>query len=172
MGHDFNFEVVPLTEEVVNPGSTEEETPVVLVVDDEPLIVDSLGAILASSGLAVLKAYDGSSALEVALATPPHLLLTDVAMPGMNGIELAMAVAEAMPSCRILLFSAHASTLDLHKPRLAGYDFPLLAKPMHPREMLKQVHARLRMKPAKVRPQHGFAENSRAPFLQAPQFAS
>ena len=144
MGHDFKFEVVPIAEAVESENPRENETPVVLVVDDEPLIVDTLGAILTTKGFKVLKAYNGSAALEVALERPPHLLLTDVAMPGMNGIDLAMAVSGAMPECRVLLFSAHASTLDLAKARAAGFDFPLMAKPLHPVEMLKRVAESLR----------------------------
>jgi DNA-binding NtrC family response regulator len=148
MGHDFRFQVVPLAEAVAEPQvSRVNEKQIVLVVDDEPLIVDSLAAILATKGFEVLKAYNGTSALEVALERPPHLLLTDVAMPGMNGIELAMAVASAMPECRVLLFSAHASTLDLGKARMAGYDFPLMAKPLHPVEMLKRVSQSLQEAP-------------------------
>lgn len=140
MGHDFKFEVVPLAEAVAEPEiSHHNQKPVVLVVDDEQLIVDSLAAILTTKGFEVLKAYNGSAALEVALERPLDLLLTDVAMPGMNGIELAMAVSVAMPECRVLLFSAHASALDLAKARAAGFDFPLMAKPLHPVEMLKRV---------------------------------
>ena len=148
MGHDFNFEVVPLAEAVAEPEvPCDNEKPVVLVVDDEPIIVDSLAAILAKKGFEVLKAYNGAEALEVALERPPHLLLTDVAMPGMNGIELAMAVAGAMPECRVLLFSAHASMSDLARARAAGFDFPLMAKPLHPLEMLKRVADSLRGAP-------------------------
>jgi CheY-like chemotaxis protein len=152
MGHEFKFEVIPLAEAVREPQMPEEtEQPVVLVVDDEPLIVDSLAAILGSSGFTVLKAYNGASALEVAMETPPHLLLTDVAMPGMNGIDLAMTVADALPACKVVLFSAHASTVDLRQSRAAGFDFALLAKPIHPLEMLKQVHFHLQSKPEQKR---------------------
>src|ERR1700722_14466016 len=147
MGHDFRFQVVPLAEVVESVGACENEKLVVLVVDDEPLIVDSLAAILGSKGYQVLKAYNGSEALEVALDRMPHLLLTDVAMPGMNGIDLAMAVSGAMPETRVLLFSAHASTLDLGKAREAGFDFPLMAKPLHPVEMLKRVSETLKGAP-------------------------
>jgi DNA-binding response OmpR family regulator len=147
MGHDFKFQVVPLMEAVESTSSRENQRSVVLVVDDEPLIVDSLAAILATKGFEVLKAYNGAAALEVALERSPNLLLTDVAMPGMNGIELAMAVSGAMPECRVLLFSAHASTLDLGKARAAGYDFPLMAKPLHPVEMLKRVSESLKAAP-------------------------
>src|SRR6202034_1179640 len=105
MGHDFKFQVVPLAEAAKEPeiSGDDGEAPVVLVVDDEPLIVTGLAATITHSGLTVLQAYNGADALEIALETPPQLLLTDVAMPGMNGIDLAMAVASAMPECKVLL---------------------------------------------------------------------
>ena len=161
MGHDFKFEVIPLEQVADKPQVlTENQQPVVLVVDDEPLIVDSLAAILANVGLTVLKAYDGPSALEVAMSSPPHLLVTDVAMPGMNGIELAMTVARSLPTCRVLLFSGHASQLDLTPAREAGFDFPLLSKPIHPREMVSRVFASLQAQPRQQRTRrHEAAKN-------------
>jgi len=74
---------------------------------------------------------------------PPDQLLSDVAMPGMDGITLAMTVADTLPHCRVILFSGHASTRDLTAARAAGYDFPLLAKPIHPKEMLQRIFAAL-----------------------------
>jgi DNA-binding response OmpR family regulator len=169
MGHDFRFQVIPISEAVEQTVHMEaEDKPVVLVVDDEPLIADSLAAILDTAGYAVLKAYDGSSAMDVAIASPPHLLLTDVAMPGMNGIDLAMAVADALPETRVLLFSAHASSLDLTEARSAGFDFSLMAKPMHPRDMLKRVSACLYSEPESSRSRNANAQNNLPFFWQSP----
>jgi len=61
-------------------------------------------------------------------------------MPGMNGIELAMAVSERFPECKVLLFSGQAATAELlHRAQKQGCDFPLLPKPMHPEDLLKKV---------------------------------
>ena len=143
MSHEFNFEVIPISEaikaDLLKVPEEDLERPVVLIVDDEPLIVESLAAILARSGFRVLKAYNGHAALQVAQRSAPELLITDVAMPGMDGIELAMKMVIANPDCKVLLFSAHASSLDLTPARRAGYDFPLLAKPVHPKQMLARV---------------------------------
>jgi len=58
----------------------------------------------------------------------------------MNGIELAIAVRQAVPSCRVLLFSGHSSTADmLARARESGHDFAVLAKPLHPTELLAQI---------------------------------
>ena len=61
--------------------------PRVLVVDDERVIADTLSAILSKHGFAVMTAYSGATALDLARVTPPDLLISDVAMPEMNGIE-------------------------------------------------------------------------------------
>jgi CheY-like chemotaxis protein len=113
--------------------------PVVLVVDDEQLVADTLSLIFKRAGFCALTAYDAKGALEIAGAFAPDILVTDVDMPRMNGIELAMTLLERLPECRILLFSGHATMADLAVARAAGHDFPLLTKPVHPAEMLKNV---------------------------------
>jgi CheY-like chemotaxis protein len=112
----------------------------VLVVDDESIIADTITKILSLSGYAATAAYDGNEALESALLAPPHLLLTDVVLPGMNGIELAQTVRRVYPDCKILLFSGQASTIDLlTSAHRAGHRFTLLSKPIPPEELLAQV---------------------------------
>ena len=135
MSAALNIEVIPLTEVPVDRllGS-EPQRPLVLVVDDEPVIADSLSIILKKNGFSVLTAYDGESALELAKLTPPDLLLSDVMLgPGIDGIELAIAVVQGCPNCRVLLFSGHATTKDLlETARKHGHKFTLLSKPLHP----------------------------------------
>ncbi len=124
----------------------------VLVVDDERIIADTLVEILSLKGYAATAAYDGASALEIARDVPPDVLLTDVVMPGMSGIELAIEMRRIAPSCQILLFSGQAATLDLLKQAHAqGYDFRILAKPLHPSELLLQLaEAQVDKSPAHV----------------------
>ena len=142
MPRKLNFETVPLAE-LISKGITaraDSSRPKVLVVDDERIIADTLTAILRKNGFAAVAAYQGLDALEIALSIRPDLLLTDVSMPGMNGIELAIAVTQQVPSCRVLLFSGHASTADmLARARESGHDFAVLAKPLHPTELLAQI---------------------------------
>lgn len=94
----------------------------------------------ACAGFAALAANDAEDALEIVRLTPPDLLLSDVVMPGMNGIELAQEVSKLVPDCRILLFSGQAATVDflvgLHG---GGEQFKILAKPLHPRELLAEL---------------------------------
>jgi DNA-binding response OmpR family regulator len=117
-----------------------EELPVVLVVDDERVIADSLTIILSKSGFRAVTAYDGFQALELAARVRPKLLISDVMMPGMSGIELAIALTERYPECKVLLFSGQAATVDLLKTaREIGHDFTTLTKPVHPSDMLRRV---------------------------------
>jgi DNA-binding NtrC family response regulator len=117
------------------------------VVDDERLIADTLTAVLRQSGFAATAAYGGSSALDLAAITPPQLLITDINMPGMSGIQLALAIVHAIPTCNVLLFSGHGTHIDLIEARRAGYNFPLLAKPVHPSNMLRYVQESLKLQP-------------------------
>jgi DNA-binding response OmpR family regulator len=114
--------------------------PTVLVVDDESVIADTLAEILNRSGFAAIPAYDGEGALESALLMPPELLITDVVLPGMSGIELAISVKRVFPDCRIILFSGQAATSDLlASANSRGHHFSLLKKPIHPTELLARV---------------------------------
>jgi CheY-like chemotaxis protein len=142
MQGDLVFESVPLAEIDVKALEVLKGPlrPVVLVVDDECMIADTLAAILEISGYAAIAAYDGPSALEIARIIPPDLLISDVVMPGMSGVELAMALSQSVPDCKVLLFSGQAATLDLlSAARAAGHDFLALTKPVHPRLMLGHV---------------------------------
>lgn len=138
----MNFETVRLSDLALNDPTHPLDDPkaVVLVVDDEAVIADTLAMILEQSGIRALVAYDGRSALEIASTVSPDLLLSDVAMPGMNGVELAVAMRHTLPKCKILLFSGQASTMDLlGAARDAGHGFSILAKPLHPTELLARV---------------------------------
>jgi DNA-binding response OmpR family regulator len=131
--------VVPIAEVPV-PVDVEKLRPVVLVVDDERLIAETLSIILSGSGFAAMPAYDGESALEIAKVIPPHVLLTDIVMPGMTGIELAIALREKIADCRVLLFSGQSSTIDLlAEARAAGHEFAMLTKPVPPAELIARI---------------------------------
>ena len=142
MSYPLNFEVISLDEVPWNDSMSfpSRRESVVLVVDDERIIADTLSLILSNSGYTVLTAYDGKTALEFARATPPALLITDVVMPGMTGIELAIMLVEVVPDCKVLLFSGQAATVDLlATARDMGHQFTLLTKPVHPTDMLRRV---------------------------------
>jgi len=113
----------------------------VLIVDDEHLIADTLAEILNDSGNFVAVAvYDGASALEQVRNTGLDILITDVVMPEMNGIELAKAIKSIYPKTRIVLLSGQAQTRDLmQQAEHEGYGFELWAKPIHPDIVLERL---------------------------------
>src|SRR3954470_15444359 len=139
----IKFETVPVAELEARKLQPDQSptVPVVLVVDDEPAIADTLVKILKRSGYAAEAAYDGKSALEMALLVPPELLLTDVAMPGMDGVELAIAIQRAVPDCKVLLLSGNAGidNTALGEHHTATSTFSVLAKPVHPDVLLAQT---------------------------------
>jgi DNA-binding response OmpR family regulator len=152
MSQGTKFPTVPVAE-VPKPGSQlgpGASRPVVLVVDDESVITDTLAEILNRSGYTAIPAYDGEEALETALLMPPELLLTDVMLPGMSGIELAVKVKRIFPDCKVLLFSGQAATTDmLAAATRDGHRFDLLTKPLHPKDLLLHVAAGLKRREGK-----------------------
>jgi DNA-binding response OmpR family regulator len=139
MSPKSNFPTVPLKQVLENTtiNGSKGYRPVVLVVDDESAIADTLAEILNRTGYAAVPAYDAESALDTALVMPPEMLITDVMLPGESGIELAIKVRRIFPDCRILLFSGQAATTDLlASAHSAGHSFELLAKPVHPKDLL------------------------------------
>ena len=118
--------------------------PLALVVDDEHVITDTLTAILNGSGFAALSAYNAADALEIARLMPPQILITDLAMPGMDGLELAVQVTRAVPDCEVILFSGNASMCDVGaRMQVLNCDFTTLIKPVHPAVMIACVRERL-----------------------------
>ena len=85
---------------------------VVFVVDDEELIANTLAIILNNAGFDAHAFYSGQDAIDSLEKLQPDLLVTDVVMEGMNGIEAAIITRSRSPTCKILLFSGHATTAD------------------------------------------------------------
>ena len=114
--------------------------PKVLVVDDERVIADTLAIILNQNGFDASAVYTGSAAVDRAREAQPDLIISDVIMPDMNGIEAAIRIRQILPACKILLFSGQAATADLlEKARAQGHEFEILAKPVHPQDLLAKL---------------------------------
>lgn len=112
----------------------------VLVVDDERILADSTAAILRNVGYDAKAAYDGFEALEATASFLPDYLLTDIMMPGMNGVDLAVAITKLYPEMKVLLFSGQAGISDILEASSAkGFEFPLLAKPVHPSKLIEEL---------------------------------
>jgi len=111
-----------------------------IVIDDEPVIADTLINILNGEGHQAVGAYNGKSAIEWAAKFVPELVVSDLIMPGLNGIDTAKAILKKLPGCRIILFSGQAASKDLvAKARDEGYSFEVLAKPVDPDVLLNRI---------------------------------
>jgi DNA-binding NtrC family response regulator len=112
----------------------------IYVVDDEVMITESLALILRRKGFMVSTFNDSLEALEQMKTVPPDLLISDVMMPQLSGIDLAVETAKAIPQCRILLLSGHMLTASLVQAAgAAGHNFLVLQKPIHPDELLSEI---------------------------------
>jgi CheY-like chemotaxis protein len=120
--------------------AVEQSSPRILVVDDEVIIADTLALILKKAGFICRIAYHGSAALDLARQWTPDILLCDVYMPGLSGVEIAIELRALHPRCKILLLSGRAEVDDLLRgAREKGFHFDLLVKPVHPAELLKML---------------------------------
>ena len=114
--------------------------PTVLVVDDDPVIQKLLEVNFEMEGYDVEVAGDGVEGLERARAVMPDIVLLDVMMPKMNGLEVAAALkgdakTRAIP---IVMLSAKAQSADVHAGVEAGVD-DYVTKPFDPLDLLERV---------------------------------
>jgi len=120
----------------------------VFIVDDEIVIASTLGMILRQKGFDALAFTDPLEALKAARMSAPDLLISDVIMPEISGIELAIQTVALCPDCKILLFSGQAKTACLLEDASAkGYEFALLSKPIHPKDLLTRIAEAFELSP-------------------------
>ena len=133
-----HFTIVPVETAVRAARFTmEPPLPLVLVVDEEALILQTLVLILNGHGLATMPALDASSALDLARLAPPDVLIANVKMPGKDGFELACEVSKIAPDCDIILLSGEPSSFDRAAGyRAQGFDFVVMVKPVHPSDLV------------------------------------
>ena len=114
------------------------DRPKVVVLDDERIIADSIALILNRSGLDAVAHYDGPSAIEFIHQECPDILLSDVVMPQLNGVQVANTVRLHCPGTRIVLISGNAATPNLLEHACpGGPQFEILPKPIHPADLLQ-----------------------------------
>jgi CheY-like chemotaxis protein len=110
----------------------------IYLVDDEELITKSLAHILRNEGFAVTPFNNPLKALARMKTHAPDLLISDVMMPELSGLDLAAETRKMLPACKILLFSGAADDLQQNAAeRVAG--FRLLSKPLHPNLLLQEI---------------------------------
>ena len=116
----------------------------IIVIDDESLIAETVVEILNEQGFEAVPVSSGASAIELAKTVRPAIVLSDVIMPGLNGIETGIKIREIVPNCRVILFSGQAATVDLlEKAREQGHRFDILAKPIKPEHLISIIRSSL-----------------------------
>ena len=111
-----------------DPASSARVATTVLVADDNDVAQRLCKRVLEKAGYTVLLAADGLEAVEVALSKNPALILMDVAMPGIDGVEAMRRIKAAKPTQPIVIASAHSMASDRERFLAAGAD-EVLAKP-------------------------------------------
>lgn len=114
----------------------------IFVVDDEQVIAWSLAMILRREGFNATCFSHPIEALEASDIDIPQLLITDVVMPRLSGIDLAIQVTHHHPGCKVLLLSGQATSVDLiDDARAHGHPFQLVAKPVHPADLIRTIRS-------------------------------
>ena len=112
----------------------------IFVVDDELIIASTLATILQRNGFDAISFTEPLEAVKAARDKAPDLLISDVVMPQLSGVDLAILLRGYHPTCKVLLFSGQAATADLlEAARGKGHYFEVLAKPIHPTELLSKI---------------------------------
>jgi CheY-like chemotaxis protein len=112
----------------------------IIVIDDEGVIAETVVEILKQEGFDAIAIASGHSAVELARTWVPDIVLSDVIMPGLNGIETGIQIREIAPRCKIILFSGQAATVDLlQQARERGHRFEILAKPIKPEQLIAVI---------------------------------
>jgi two-component system KDP operon response regulator KdpE len=123
-------------------GRSVSTQPLVLVADDEPRITKLVSITLAEEGFRVISAGSGEEALARAEESRPDVVLLDIVMPDLDGIEVMRQLREHRP-VPVILITAKGSTADKAKGLDLGAD-DYIAKPFHPDELAARVRAVLR----------------------------
>ncbi len=130
--------------------------PNILVVDDEPVARQSLSDILRLEGYAVSAVPNGQAAVEYVRTHPIDLMVVDLRMPGMDGLEVVQVVNQVSPETEIILLTAYGSTESaIQALRLRVHDY--LLKPAAPSQVIASVKKGLARREARLKAKGGSA---------------
>jgi response regulator RpfG family c-di-GMP phosphodiesterase len=113
----------------------------VMIVDDETSIAETSARLLGMFGYECYAVYNATDALACAESFTPDVVLSDVIMEGMNGVDLCQEIKHMLPDCRILLLSGHVPTAHtlMQDAAKRGYNFELVAKPVRPKDLVAKI---------------------------------
>ena len=111
------------------------DKPKVLVIDDDHAIADTLAEILRRNDFTPIALYSGEEAIEFAERFQPDIVLSDIRMSRIDGIEAAKRIREVHPACRVILFTASSVSQSM-KQTIRDLKFEFLARPLHPEVVL------------------------------------
>jgi two-component system response regulator MtrA len=120
--------------------------PRILVVDDDTALAEMIGIVLRTEGFEPIFCSDGGEAVEAFRASNPDLVLLDLMLPGMDGIEVATRIREESGT-PIIMLTAKSDTADVVKGLESGAD-DYVVKPFNPKELVARIRTRLRPTPA------------------------
>ena len=117
--------------------------PSALVVDDDPTVGDVVGAYLVRAGFEVHRASDGATALDLAARTSPDVVVLDLMLPGVDGLEVCRRLRRDQPEVPVLMLTALGEETDrIHGLEVGADDY--VTKPFSPRELAVRVRNLLR----------------------------
>lgn len=120
-----------------NPHSAK---PKVLIADDEKVIADTLAMILNQGGFDAKAVYTSEKALEEAPKFRPDMLISDVLMADINGVDAAIRMRAILPQIRVFLLSGQTATAEMiAKSKASDLGFEVLVKPVHPKDLLSKL---------------------------------
>jgi len=133
----------------------------ILIIDDEINIVASLQDILSDEGYEVVTANEGVGALELIQTDPPDLILLDIWIPGMDGIEVLKVVKTYHPDIEVLVMSGHG-TIDtaVQATKLGAQDF--IEKPFSLDELVESVRNALKVRKSRLTKNNGYSLQKQA----------
>ncbi len=109
----------------------------VLVADDEHVIADTLAAIFRNNGFDVKSVYSGYSAIETAVSYRPDVVISDILMSGINGIDVALSISRELPKSKFVLITGHSDyDENLELARRRGLDLLCFHKPILPQSLI------------------------------------
>jgi two-component system response regulator MtrA len=114
----------------------------ILVVDDDVALAEMIGIVLRGEGYEAIQAFDGAEALKKLEESKPDLILLDVMLPGLDGIEVCAKIRETS-GIPIIMLTARGDTTDVVRGLESGAD-DYVVKPFNPKELVARIKTRLR----------------------------